>query len=175
MLGFIMRICTDFNAAAVFISLYYAYVRSHLEYAAVVWSPNYEVHINRIESVQKKFCLGNLGYYSIIKFAPYSFKCILLNIESLSDRRKNASILFVFDLLSARINSPKILSYPRALRNNVFLRIKPNRTNYSAFEPVKTIPSLFNEVYYLFDFGMSRCMFKRNIRNLALQNLNELP
>ena len=69
MLGFIMRICADFNAAAVFISLYYAL---HLEYAAVVWSPNYGVHINRIESAQKKI-FRKFGYYNIIKCAPYSF------------------------------------------------------------------------------------------------------
>ena len=39
MLGFMMRICADFNDAAVLFSLYNAHVRSHLEYVAVVWSP----------------------------------------------------------------------------------------------------------------------------------------
>ena len=55
MLGFIMRICADFTAASVFLSLYFAYVRSHLEYAAAIWNPNYDVHVQRIESVQKSF------------------------------------------------------------------------------------------------------------------------
>ena len=105
MLGFMMRICADFNAVSVFFSLYNAYVRSHLEYAAVVWSPNYDVHINRIESVQK------FGYYNVIKFAPYLFKCSLLNIELLSDRRRNAKLLFVFDILSGRIDSHNCCLY----------------------------------------------------------------
>ena len=65
MLGFMMRICVDFNAVSVFISLYFAYVRSLLEYAAVIWSPNYDIHVNRIEFVQKKFfsyLFKKLGY-----------------------------------------------------------------------------------------------------------------
>ena len=76
MIGLIIRICANFNSASVFISFYYAYVRSHLEYATVVWNPNYYVHINRILSVDKKFycfMFKKFGYYNDIKFAPYSF------------------------------------------------------------------------------------------------------
>ena len=83
-------------------------------------------------------------------------------MEPLFNKRKNASNLFVFDILSGRINSSKILSLldfndpPRTLRNSVFLRTKVSRTNYSTFEPVKTMSALFND--YLFEFGMSRYM-----------------
>ena len=62
MLGFMMRICADFSAVSVFIYLYFSHVRSHLEYVTAIWSLNYDIHINRIESVQKKFfsfCLQN--------------------------------------------------------------------------------------------------------------------
>ena len=180
MLGFMMRICSDFNDVSVFYSLYFAHVRAHLEYAAVIWSPNYSVHICRIESVQKKFysyLFRKFGYYNVIKFAPYEFKCSVLKIEQLSDRRKNARILFVFDLLTGRIDSTKILSLidinvpVRRLRNNTFIRIPNHRTNYALFEPVLSMSSLFNEVYYLFDFGQSRLAFKNSIR--SIQPLNE--
>ena len=103
MLGFMMRICADFNAALVFKSLNFSLVRSHLEFAAVVWNPNYDVYINRLESIQKKFysfLLKKFGYYNVIKFAPYMFKCRLLNTEPLSIRRKNACVLFVFNVLT---------------------------------------------------------------------------
>ena len=129
MIGFMMRICAEFNDAPFFFFLYNAHVRSHLEYAAVVWSLNYDVHINRIESVQKRFfrfLFMKFGYYSIIKFAPYLFKCFLLNIKQLSDRRNNAKLLFVFDVLTGRIDSPQILSLldinnpARQLRNYSF-------------------------------------------------------
>ena len=167
-LGFMMRICVDFNAVSVFISLYFAYVRSLLEYAAVIWSPNYDIHVNRIEFVQKKFfsyLFKKLGYYNVIKCSPYLFKCSVLNIEQLSDRRKNAKLLFVFDVLSGHIDSPKLLSLfdvnvpPRSLRNYSLFRTRNHRSNYGSFELTLTMLSLFSEMYYLFDFGRSRLEF----------------
>ena len=61
-----------------------------------------DVHINRIESVQKKcipYLFKKYGYYNVIKFAPYLFKCSFLNIEQFTDRSRNAKLLFVFDIL----------------------------------------------------------------------------
>ena len=40
------------------------------------------------------------------------------------------------------------------------------------FEPVLSMSSLFNEVYYLFDFGLSRYTFKKYIRNIN-QGMNQ--
>ena len=50
------------------------------------------------------------GYYNVVKFAPYLFKCKLLNIETFSGRRITACIILVFDILSQLIESQKILS-----------------------------------------------------------------
>ena len=161
MLGFMMRICIDFNA--VFISLYFAYVSSLLEYADVIQSPNYDIHVNRMESVQKKLFSYLFSYYNVIKFAPYLFQCSVLNIEQLSDRIKNAKLLFVFEVLSGQIDSPKLLSLfnvnvpPRSLRNYSLLRTRNHRTG--SFEPTLTMLSSFNKMYYLFDFGQSRFEF----------------
>ena len=108
---------------------------------------------------KKKFhSFFKVCYYNVIKFAPYEFKCSVLNIEQLSNRSKNARILFVFDVLTGQIDSPKLLSFleinapVRLLRNHSFIRIPNRRTNYASFEPVLTMSSLFNEVYYLFNF-----------------------
>ena len=68
-----------------------------------------DVHVNRIESVQKNF-FGYSLKKLVIEFPPYLFKCSMLNIEQLSDRRKNAKLLYVFDVLSRQIDSPKLLS-----------------------------------------------------------------
>ena len=182
MLGFMMRICANFNADSALISLYFAYVRSHLEYAAIVLSPNYDVYLNRIESVQKKFfsfVFKKFGYYSIIKLAPYLFKCSLLNIEQFSDRSNNSKLLFIFDPLTGRIDSSKILSLldinvpVRQLRNHSFFRLNMCRTNYAALEPVFSMMSLFNDMYYLFEFEQSRDIFKKKIRRIFFQRLSE--
>lgn len=57
MLGFMKRICSEFEDPEVLKTIYCAIVRSHLEYSSVLWTPNYAVHISRIESIQKKFVL----------------------------------------------------------------------------------------------------------------------
>lgn len=152
---------------------------------AVVWNLNYDDHINRIESIQKKFysfLFKKFGYHSVIKFAPYLFKCRLLDIEPLYVRRKNSSVLFVFDVLTGKIDSSNILSLldirvpARVLRKNcdTFLRIKGHRTNYGSAEPISTMSTFFNEVYYLFDFGESRTSFKNSIRRIWYHESSEM-
>lgn len=57
MLGFIKRICKQFTSIEALKSVYFAHVRSYLEYASVVRHPYQLVHMNKIESIQKKFLI----------------------------------------------------------------------------------------------------------------------
>ena len=122
------------------------------------------------------FLFRKFGYSNVIRFAPNKFKCSVLKIEHLSDRRKNARILFVFDVLTSTIDSSKMLSIldinvpVRRLRLQTFIRIPNHRTNYASFEPVLTMSSLLTEVYYLFEFGQSSFTFENSIRSLQLMN-----
>lgn len=178
MLGFVMRICVEFRDPQVLKSLYFAYVRSILEYGAVVWWSNYQVHIDRIESIQKRFVwfvFCKFGWQEYVRFAPYEFKCYLLGLQSLSQRRKVNDVLFVCDILSGRINSPNLLSLidinvpPRRFRNTDFLRVRSHRTNYGSSEPITRITAVFNELSNNFDFHSGR----DTIREALLRN--ELP
>ncbi|XP_063909845.1 uncharacterized protein LOC135127332 [Zophobas morio] len=53
MYGFIYRNCNDFLNISTLCNLYYALVRSQLEYGVLIWFPIYEIHIKSIESVQR--------------------------------------------------------------------------------------------------------------------------
>lgn len=113
MLGFVMRICAEFRNPVLLKCLYFAHVRTHLEYGLTVWFPYYDVHVVRIESIQKKFIwyvFCKFGWQEYVRFAPYIFKCRLLGLTSLELRRTIACCLFIFDLLSGRIDAPNILS-----------------------------------------------------------------
>ena len=55
MLGFVMRICKEFKDIQALKSIYFAHVRSFLEYVSVVWHPYHDTQIDRIGSVQKRF------------------------------------------------------------------------------------------------------------------------
>lgn len=179
MLGFLKRICHEFRDPYALKSIYCAHVRSHLEYASVVWYPNYEVHMNLLESIQKKFviyALRHLGWrrdnYSL---PPYINRCKLINLELLSRRRSNSCILFMYDLVMGKIDSPELLSLvnfnvpARIARNFELLRIGYSRTNYGRYEPVSNLSILFNRVNSLFNFNVSKANFKKMI--IAVDNV----
>lgn len=170
MLGFLKRICAEFNNINCLKSIYFAHVRSHLEFACVIWSPEYSVHIKRIESIQKKFVMYVLRKQFNYRFPnvlpPYKTRCEVLQIQPLSDRRQITSVMFVYDVLSNKINSPSLLSHfdfnvPRLLlRDRTFFRSTFCRTNYARSEPIRRICRAFNTVSHCFDFNVSRFAFK---------------
>ena len=175
MLGFMMRICSEFNDPLVFRSVYYSHVRSNLEYGSVVWYPVQVVQKSKIESVQKKFLIylfKKFGYLYYVKFAPYDFKIKLMGLESLEIRRTNACHYFIFDLLSGRINSSHILSLinisvpPISFRHYRFLIPQFHRTNYGVFEPLNNMIILFNTIFEHFDFNVTRQSFRNTLRSL---------
>ena len=145
MLGFIFRIGKHFSAQTLKI-LYCAYVRSHLEYAAVLWSPFYNIHIQSIESVQNRFvrCISHKLYaYSNNPFLLDNTEvCNILNIKSLSDRRTCADLLFVFKLLSGIVICPELLQ-------NINFSVKSTNTRDK---------SLFHINYHSSNYGFHRPM-----------------
>jgi hypothetical protein len=78
--------------------------------------------------------------------------------------------MFIFDVLSGRVNSPNLLSvldlittrYPT--RGTEFLRIDFHRMNYLLHEPMSSAMRQFNEVIGLFDFGLTRDQFLNRLR-----------
>jgi hypothetical protein len=68
--------------------------------------PFYDVHIIWIERVQRKFvrnALLVLGWTDMYDPPPYVDRCTLIRLETLTGRRSDACVMFVFDVLSGRI------------------------------------------------------------------------
>lgn len=175
-LGFVMRVCSEFRDPLVLKSLYFAHVRSILEYASVVWSPNFITSSNKIESIQKKFLrfvFRRFGWYNVVQYAPYAFKRGLLGIESLETRRRNADALFVFDLILGHIDAPNLLDKidlnvpSRDLRGRKLLRTRRHRTTYGLSEPISRISSISNSVGHVFDFNLSRTTIRNRLKSLS--------
>jgi hypothetical protein len=55
MLGFIRRLALEFRDPFNLKSLYKSLVRLKLEYARCVWNPFYDVRVDRVERVQRRF------------------------------------------------------------------------------------------------------------------------
>lgn len=179
-LGFVKRITKDFKNIKCIKTLYCSLVRSILEYGSVVWSPSYNIHSNRLESVQKKFTVYMMIKMGAFYFDPtipnwlnlpsYSERAKTCELQTLEERRDMASACFGADLLTARIDSPNILSSinilvpKRALRSTAPLKIDQHRTNYGMYEPVNVIHQNFNDYYHNFDYNISKLTFKQNIK-----------
>ena len=178
MLGFLKRICKDFRNVEALKSVFFAHVRSHLEYASTVWSPYYQTHDDKIESIQKKFLIYALRRTvrrdSNYRLPPYAYRCDLVKIESLSRRRLNLCALFVFDILRGRVKAPglstmlRVNEPPRPLRDEDYFLLDHHKTNYGLFEPVTNMSRTFNLFAHLYDELVTRDQFRLRVRSLKL-------
>lgn len=114
MLGFINRNTVNFKNIKALKTLFFALVRSHLEFGSTAWSPNYITLIGLIENVQHKF-IKLLSYKIKVPFISNNSRNIQiseLGFISLEVRRKFrlGYIMFVYDLLNGHIFSPELLS-----------------------------------------------------------------
>ncbi|XP_037042123.1 uncharacterized protein LOC119078631 [Bradysia coprophila] len=114
--------------------IYQMLVLSILEFSAPVWSPNYLIHRNSIESVQKQMVLFLLGddrrhLTQSYELPPYTERCEQLGLITLIRRRINAIILFIHALIIGKYQSPYLRSLitlnpgTRIMRNPDFIKI----------------------------------------------------
>jgi hypothetical protein len=145
MLGFIRRLSFEFTDPYTLRSLYTCLVRPKLEYASCVWSPFYDVRVDKVERVQRMFIrygLRGLSWTDIYDLPPYEL------VKSCSI----ACIMFILDILSGRMNSPNLLSAldlntPQyQTQGSEFLRIGFHHTNYGFHETMSAAMREFYEV-----------------------------
>jgi hypothetical protein len=143
MVGFVKRLSCKFRDPYTLQALYVSLVRPKLEYAICVWRPFYGAHIDRIERVQKKFvrhALRGLRWTDMFDLRPYVDRCALIRLETLAERRANACVMFIFEILSGRVNSSNLLSLISInapwyhTRTSDFLRVDFHCTRSRAFE-----------------------------------------
>jgi hypothetical protein len=74
-----------------------------------VWRLFYGAHINRIERVQRKFvgyALCGFGWTDMCDLLPYVDRFALIRLK----RRVIACVMFIFDILSGRVDSSNFVS-----------------------------------------------------------------
>ena len=85
-LGFIMRVCRPLKNIHSLRTVYVAYVRSLLEFASNIWSPQYATYKLRIERIQKRF-IRHLNFRSFSSGLSYAEGLQRYGLETLEDRR----------------------------------------------------------------------------------------
>jgi hypothetical protein len=108
--------------------------------------------------------MRGLGWTDTYDLSPYIYKhrCAHLRLDTLVKRRFIACIMFIFNIMSGKMNSQNLLSAfdlntPRyRTRCSEFLRIGFHRTNYGFHGPMSAAMREFNAVIGLFEFILTR-------------------
>lgn len=148
LLGFLKRSTKGFKLVRTKIVLYNALVRSHLEFASVVWSPHYAVHSQRVESIQRAFT-KHLAYTSakISPRCPYEQRVRCFNVSSLRDRRLTQGLLFLHKIVNNRLDCSKLVertalnvpyNIPRFPITNLF-HVQSSKSNIGVNSPVNRL------------------------------------
>lgn len=153
MAGFIRRQCAEFNSVAPLIHLFQSLVRPVLEYCSVIWSPFYEVHIKRLEDVQRKFVNFLLFKLNIDKeLYSYTDRLQLLGMVSLEARRRFDSVKCGYRIINGHVDCSELISY-FAFRVPTFnsrckdlFSVEYHRTNYGMHGPVISMCRAINSL-----------------------------
>lgn len=173
-LGFLRRLCRDFQDEAAIKTLYYSFVFSKLNYGSVVWSPYYGVHKQRFERLQNRF----------VRFLHFrvSGENVSLGIgeirnryglQLLEQRRIISDLVFLFKILMNHYDSPDMVSFvhyhapQRRTRSRQLLHNRSFRTNIGRNSPVTRMCENFNKyVINLNVFIMSLSSFKKKCKEI---------
>lgn len=165
-LAWIRRFSKDFNDPWVLKKLFMTFVLPILEYASQVWSPSYEYQIGNLESVQKHFLLYALRKFKWqdrFRLPSYKHRLLLLDMNTLEDRRNISRICFVHSLLTGSITSPHLL---HELKLKIPKRITRNTANNLLFtndlkDPMNIMCKNYNDLTKIIDFNQSTDTVKK--------------
>jgi len=136
--GFVKRNASLFTDPYTRLALYFAFVRSKLKYASLIWNPFTTTHGHRIGRLQKQFLKFALLPLRFLDPIPsYHQQCRLVQLPSLERRRSILAICFISVLVDGSIDCPELLSKvgfqapSRQLRNFDPFFLELRRTNYS--------------------------------------------
>lgn len=150
-LGFISRSLREFKSINTYTTLYNTYVRSILDYGAIVWSPFYQIHINSIEKVQRRFTriLFRKFHYP---YESYEYRLIRLEMMSLENRRLYFDELTLYKIYNGiyktslihNINTRNPIRFTR-LNHTFYLPFVTNNVEY--FSPILRLQRQHNETF----------------------------
>jgi hypothetical protein len=108
MLGFVKkRLSCEFREPYTFKTLYVSLLCArNLSTPVMCGDLFHDAHIDRIDRVQKKFvryALFGLGWTDMFDLPPYVDRCAVIHLETLAEKRLNACVMFIFDILSGRV------------------------------------------------------------------------
>lgn len=174
-LGFVLRSCKPFTNIGAIKSVYYAYVRSTLEYASTIWSPHYTIYKERLEKVQKVF-INHLNFRLRNSANSYKDGCRINNVNTLEERRTLLDMCFLHDLVHGRVDCAELVggvaycTPRRRTRHTPLLQVPFHHTNYATNEPITRLTRTYNKTFSNIDiFLHTKFSFKSRILNQLIE------
>ena len=100
-LGFILRNTTAFTNVTTYLILYFAYIRSVMEFGIVIWAPVYKKHSDALEAIQRRFL--KLAYSRVFQYYPIDlpYQDILdgFRVDSLAIRRQVIVLMHLHSII----------------------------------------------------------------------------
>lgn len=184
-LGFLLRSTEGFNSPLCLTALYMSLVKSKINYASQIWSPIHQVHIRRLENVQRKF-LKYLSFKLDGVFPERGYNHLRLlqrfDLLSIEQTHRLHSLSFLYKLCNGHADCASLLarlnfSAPlvRTRNQNTFY-LSNVRTCLAGKAPLYRACTDFNDVESLASvdiFGDSLRQF-RNVLVGQMKNPNIL-
>lgn len=179
-LGFVKRFANGFSVHCKK-TLFYSLVRAKTEYASVIWAPYQAKYIEMVERVQRKFSIWVLNLQRdpiSFRYLSYDLRLEQLKIDTLFRRRVIAATMVMFDLISNRLDAPRLSEQivineaNRNLRNSSFFRLSTFRATYLRMQPLQRMMYFFNNISDIYLTSTSRMDFKNKLRRLDNNVIN---
>lgn len=169
-LGFIKRATFNFRNIECIKMLYFAYIRSVLEYASSIWSPYYKSDIQRIEKIQNVF-VKYLQFKNYKVFDTDRDAYEYYHIETLESRRAQSDMKLLHAILNNKIDCPELLSNislqvpKQRTRHTPLLYVPSTKTQYAKNTILTRSVKIYNEQYSDLDiFNLSEVVLKKEIK-----------
>lgn len=159
MLGFISRSLNHFKQPNTYKILYFTYIRSILEYCTPVWNPHYDVHINTLEKVQRRFTRVLFRRFHYPGEKHFYMRNVRLELLSLEERRVINDEMTLYKVFSNRM----ITMVHDQLRLST-------RSRFTRQNNVFYLPHVTNNVEF---FSPMLRMQRQHDENFAVNSLNE--
>lgn len=174
-LGFVLRVSRPFSDITCLKILYFAYVRSILEYCSTIWNPHCFTYKHTIERIQAKF-LKHLNYRSFHVNNDYELNCKYHRLLSLENRRVLLDMLFLHGICNGSIDSNDLASSilqfrvpMKRTRHTTLFSEASTHTNYAQNSVVCRLQRTFNERFGSLDiFFLSKPSLKKSIIDILV-------
>ena len=117
MLGYLFRTCNNFTNLGAIRAVYFAYVRSHLDYCCQIWNPRLTGDCVLLEKIQRRFArfVYNRGLVPVEGLSEFHYRPVLesLGMRSLECRRDYFDAMLLLRILYFDLGGLSLGGYRR--------------------------------------------------------------